>query len=221
MELLEKYLTVKQTIPDSVTLVAVSKFKPAEVIRTLFDETGHCVFGESRAQELAAKYPQLPERIDWHFIGHLQTNKIKMILPFTGLIHSIDSYKLLKEVNREAARMNRVTNVLLQFHIATEETKFGLSIEEAREMLDDAEFASMANVCIRGVMGMASFSDDHTLVRKEFKKLKTIFDGLQRDFFQSSAGFTEVSMGMSGDYELAIDEGSTMVRVGSLIFGER
>jgi len=221
MELLDNYLAVKKTIPDTVTLVAVSKFKPVETIRALFQEAGHTVFGESRAQELAAKQPVLPPEIDWHFIGHLQTNKIRMVLPFTSLIHSIDSYKLLKEVNKESARMNKVTNVLLQFHIATEESKYGLSREEAIGMLEDKEFKSLSNICIRGVMGMASFSDDQALVSKEFRNLRGVFEELHRGYFNASANFCEISMGMSGDYRLAIDEGSTMVRVGSLIFGER
>jgi len=221
MEFIKNYLAVRKTIPENVMLIAVSKFSPFETILTLYNETGHSLFGESRAQELALKQAQLPVGISWHFIGHLQTNKIKLLLAHTSLIQSVDSYRLLKEINRESAQLDKVTDVLLQFHVATEETKFGLSKDETVEMIMDKEFNTLQNIKLKGVMGMASFTDDHSLVRKEFKTLRRLFEELRRDYFASDASFSEVSMGMSSDYTLAIEEGSTMVRIGSLIFGER
>lgn len=221
MELIAKYQEVKRTIPGNVKLVAVSKFKRAETILELYEHAGHRFFGESRAQELFAKQQVLPGDIEWHFIGHLQTNKVKLVLPFTSLIHSVDSYKLVKEINKEASRIDKVAGILLQFHIASEETKFGFSLEEGIKMLEDHEFSNLTHVKIRGVMGMASLSNNIALVRKEFKSLKAIFEKLHADYFMMDDSFKEISMGMSGDYNLAIEEGSTMVRVGSSIFGER
>ena len=221
MELLKNYLAVKETIPANVTLVAVSKFKPVETILALHEVTGHCIFGENRARELSEKHAQLSADISWHFIGHLQTNKIKLILPFVDLIQSVDSYKLLKEINKEANRLGKIINVLLQFHIATEETKFGLSPEEAFQMIEDNEFIDLQNINIRGVMGMASYTDEQSLLRKEFKTLRQLFERFKLGYFNSNSSFAEVSMGMSGDYLIAIEEGSSMVRIGSRIFGER
>lgn len=211
---------VKSTIPEQVTLVAVSKTKPNELILEAYD-TGQRVFGENRVQELTAKYESLPKDIEWHMIGHLQSNKVKYIAPFVSLIHAIDKPKLLFEVNKEAKKNDRVISVLLQFHIAEESSKFGLDLEEAKELLSSSRFLELENVQIAGVMGMATFTDDENQVRNEFKTLKSIFDELKQEFFANSSAFKEISMGMSGDYRIAIEEGSTMVRVGSSIFGKR
>lgn len=211
---------VSKTIPVGVVLVAVSKTKPVEDIQEAYD-AGQRVFGENHALEMRDKHEVLPKDIEWHFIGHLQTNKIKYIIQYVKLIHSIDTFNLLQAVNKEAAKHDKVVDCLLQFHIAEEETKFGLSLEEAVDILNSDEFKAMKNVRICGVMGMATNTDDMTLVRKEFRHLKAIFTDLKSRFFSDSEWFKEVSMGMSHDYPVAIEEGSTMVRVGSKIFGER
>ncbi len=212
---------IRKTLNEKgVKLIAVSKTKPLEDIDSLYNE-GQRVFGENRVQELSAKYEALPKDIEWHLIGHLQTNKVKYISPFISLIHSVDSLSLLSEINRQALKNNRVIDCLLQFHIAVEETKFGLNLEEAAEILGSEAFKKMQNIRIVGVMGMASFTENIELVRSEFKNLKNIFDTLKTQFFQSEASFCEISMGMSGDYAIAVEEGSTMVRIGSLLFGER
>jgi PLP dependent protein len=221
MNLIDNYLQIKDLIPQGVKLVAVSKFKTTSVIRTLFEQTGHRIFGESRAQEFISKQVLLPDEVEWHFIGHLQTNKVKFVAPNAYLIHSVDSYKLLKEINREGERNNKTISILLQFHIATEESKFGFSIEEVRSMLEGKEFQDLNHVCIMGVMGMATLSDDNALIRKEFAMLRSHFETMKSTYFEKDQRFCEISMGMSGDYKIAIDEGSTMVRIGSLIFGER
>ena len=201
-------------------MVAVSKTKPVEDIREAYD-AGQRVFGENHALEMRDKHEVLPNDIDWHFIGHLQTNKIKYIIQYVRLIHSIDTFNLLQAVNKEAAKHERVVDCLLQFHIAEEETKFGLNMEEAEEILNSDAFKAMKNVRICGVMGMATNTDDMTQVRKEFKHLIEIFNTLKTKYFTDSERFKEISMGMSHDYPIAIEEGSTMVRVGSKIFGER
>ena len=211
---------ITKTLPAGVRLVAVSKTKPPEVIMKAY-HAGHKIFGENKVQELVQKQMELPSDIEWHFIGHLQTNKVKYIAPFISLIHGIDSFKILKEVNKEGRKNNRVIPCLLQFHIAREETKFGFSEEEAREMLSSEAFGTMKNIIIAGVMGMATFTDDHSLVRNEFRLLKYIFDVFKRDYFSGSREFREISMGMSDDYTIAVEEGSTMVRIGSKIFGSR
>jgi PLP dependent protein len=221
MNLLQNYSQVKDKIPESVQLVAVSKFNSVSTIRTLYEQTGHLAYGESRVQELLQKQPLLPEDILWHFIGHLQTNKVKYIAPFIHFIESVDSYRLLKEINKEALNNGRIINVLLQFHIASEESKFGLSWNEAVEILEDTGFQSLKNINVAGVMGMASFTDNHRLIRKEFTLLRKYFEDIKKLYFQKNQFFREISMGMSGDYQIAIEEGSTMVRIGSLIFGER
>lgn len=208
---------IKNDIPPGVRLVVVSKTVPAETIREVY-KSGHRIFGENRAQALIDKQPLLPEDIEWHFIGHLQTNKVKYIVPFISMIHSVDSLKLLTEINKEAAKHNRVIPSLLQFHIATEETKYGLDLAEAREILDSPDLAALKNVRISGVMGMATFSDDENLVRSEFRSLRSIFESLKAQYFQNDPNFCEVSMGMSGDYRIAIEEGSTIVRIGTAIF---
>ncbi len=216
----ENLETVRKTIPSGVLLVAVSKTKPAEDVQEAYD-AGQRVFGENHALEMRDKHEVLPKDIDWHFIGHLQTNKIKYIIEYVRLIHSIDTFNLLQAVNKEAAKHQRVVDCLLQFHIAEEETKFGLSIDEAEEILNSAEYKAMNNVRVCGVMGMATNTDDMNRVRKEFHQLKEIFASLKSRYFADSEWFKEISMGMSHDYPVAIEEGSTIVRVGSKIFGER
>lgn len=211
---------IKATIPEHVTLVAVSKTKPISDIQEAYD-AGHRTFGENYPQELRDKHEALPKDIQWHFIGHLQTNKIKYIIPFVTLIHSIDSANLLEAVNKEAKKHERVADCLLQFHIAQEETKFGLDLEEARQLLESDTFKNMENIRVCGVMGMATFTDDEEEVRKEFKHLKAIFDNLKQDYFAGQPQFKEISMGMSEDYPIAIEEGATLVRIGSKIFGPR
>ena len=216
----ENLKKVLKTVPKGVVLVAVSKTKPVEDIQEAYD-AGQRVFGENHALEMRDKHEVLPKDIDWHFIGHLQTNKIKYIIQYVRLIHSIDTFNLLQAVNKEAAKHDRVIDCLLQFHIAEEETKFGLNMEEAEDILDSDIFKAMKNVRICGVMGMATNTDDMVQVRKEFKHLKEIFTTLKTKYFTDSEWFKEISMGMSHDYPIAIEEGSTMVRVGSKIFGER
>ena len=211
---------VKATVPSNVTLIAVSKTKPVSDLQEAYD-AGQRIFGENKALEMRDKHQVLPTDIQWHFIGHLQTNKIKYIAPFVTLIHAIDSLSLLEAVNKEAAKNNRVINCLLQFHIAQEETKFGLDIEEARAMLESESFKNLNNINICGVMGMATFTDNADQVRNEFKNLKNIFETLKENYFKENDSFREISMGMSDDYPIAIEEGATMVRVGSKIFGAR
>ena len=211
---------IRKQLPAQVRLIAVSKFKPAEDILEAY-EAGQRLFGENKAQEMTAKHEVLPKDIEWHFIGHLQTNKIKYIIPFVHCIHSIDSAHLLAEVERHAAKAGRVVPCLLQFHIATEETKFGFSMEEAEEMLQSADFKSWNHVEICGVMGMASNTENSSQVRQEFRHLKNIFDHLKNNYFPQQESFREISMGMTGDYPIAVEEGSTLVRIGSAIFGAR
>ena len=211
---------VRATVPSDVTLIAVSKTKPVSDLQEAYD-AGQRIFGENKALEMRDKHQALPDDIQWHFIGHLQTNKIKYIAPFVTLIHAIDSLSLLEAVNKEAAKNNRVINCLLQFHIAQEETKFGLDMEEARAMLESESYKNLNNINICGVMGMATFTDDAAQVRDEFKSLKNIFETLKENYFKGNDSFKEISMGMSDDYPIAIEEGATMVRVGSKIFGAR
>ena len=211
---------IKATVPEDVTLVAVSKTKPISDLQEAYD-AGQRDFGENYPLEMRDKHEALPQDIRWHFIGHLQTNKIKYIIPFVTLIHSIDSANLLAAVDKEARKHNRVVDCLLQFHIALEETKFGLDMDEARQLLDSEAFKQMENVRICGVMGMGTFTDDKEEVRKEFKHLKAIFETLKKDYFSNQPQFKEISMGMSEDYPIAIEEGATVVRIGSKIFGAR
>ena len=211
---------IRATVPSDVTLIAVSKTKPVSDLQEAYD-AGQRVFGENKALEMRDKHQALPSDIQWHFIGHLQTNKIKYIAPFVTLIHAIDSLSLLEAVNKEAAKNNRVIDCLLQFHIAQEETKFGLDMDEARAMLESESFKSLNNINICGVMGMATFTDNAAQVRNEFKNLKNIFETLKESYFKEKVSFKEISMGMSDDYPIAIEEGATMVRVGSKIFGAR
>lgn len=211
---------IRKTIPDEVKLIAVSKTKPAENIQEAYD-IGQRIFGENKVQDLFAKQPLLPDDIQWHFIGHVQTNKVKFIAPFINLIHAIDSLKLLNEVNKQAIKNNRTINCLLQFHIAEETSKFGLSIDEATEILSTPVYQNMENIKIVGVMGMSTFTEDMDQVRREFRTLRKIFEELKKNYFNQDIGFKEISMGMSGDYRIAIEEGSTMIRVGTSIFGLR
>jgi len=209
----------KSNIDKNVKLVAVSKTKPVSDILLAY-EAGHKIFGENKAQELGSKYPELPNDIEWHFIGHLQTNKVKYIAPFVSLIHSVDSLKLFKEINKQAQKSERTIDCLLQFHIASEETKFGLDYKEAAEILNSEQYQNLHNVRICGVMGMATFTNDTDIVRLEFKRLKAIFAQIKSNFFQGKEFFNEISMGMSDDYNIAIEEGSTIIRIGSAIFGD-
>jgi pyridoxal phosphate enzyme, YggS family len=207
-------------LPAEVRLVAVSKFHPNEAIEEAY-QAGQRVFGESRAQELKAKHETLPQDIQWHFIGSLQTNKIKYIIPYVTLIHAIDSYRLLEEVDKHAAKVNRVVDCLLQLHIAQEETKSGFDFGECRDMLEKGEWKSLANIRICGLMGMATFTDSREQVAQEFRSLKEFFDAVKGKYFSNDPAFCELSMGMSDDYSIAIKYGSTLVRIGSKIFGNR
>ena len=217
---IENYQEILRDIPENVRLIAVSKLHPASEVEAAY-ALGQRDFGENWAQEMREKHEILPKDIRWHFIGHLQTNKIKYIIPYVHMIHSIDSFKLLQEVDRQAAKHNRTVNCLLQFHVATEETKFGFSMDECEEMLQSPEFSALKNIELRGVMGMASFTDDEVQVRREFRTLHTFFEKLKTNHFADQSSFKELSMGMTGDYRIAIEEGSTMIRVGSAIFGAR
>ncbi len=220
MNITRNIAEINSTVPEGVKLVAVSKTKSNEEILEAY-HAGQRIFGENKARELAQKYDELPKDIEWHFIGHLQTNKVKYIAPFIRLMHGADSLKILKVLNKEGRKNNRIIPCLLQFHIAEEESKFGLTTEEAKELLESDDFKRMNNISVSGVMGMATFTDNQDKIRAEFRKLKSIFEQLKRDYFAGAAEFGEISMGMSDDYLLAIEEGSTMVRVGSKIFGER
>lgn len=211
---------IKATLPEGVKLVAVSKTKPPGFILKA-REAGQNIFGENKVQELVRKYEELPQDIEWHFIGHLQSNKAKYIVPFVDLVHSIDSFKILKILNKEAGKIDRIIPCLLQFHIAEEASKFGLSEKEARAIIESEEFKEMKHVTIAGVMGMATFTEDEKIVRREFKTLRGLFETLKSSYFHDDPEFKEVSMGMSADYRMAIEEGSTLVRIGSTIFGER
>lgn len=201
-------------------LVAVSKTQPHEAILHLYQQ-GQRIFGENKVQELVPKYEALPKDIEWHLIGHLQSNKVKYIAPFVAMIHSVDSLKLLEEINKQAAKNQRVIYCLLQFKINDEETKFGLDLEEAFELLESSVLPTLQNIRLCGVMGMASFVDDEDQIRREFKNLKGIFDQLKARYFSQDPAFKEISMGMSDDYPIAVEEGSTLVRIGTLLFGAR
>jgi len=207
-------------LPPKVRLVAVSKFHPNEAIEKAYT-TGQRLFGESKVQEMTRKQDTLPKDIEWHFIGHLQTNKIKYMAPYVSLIHGVDSVKLLSEINKQALKCGRVIPCLLQIHIAQEETKFGFSFDECTEMLEKGEWNALKNISIQGLMGMASNTDNMQQVRKEFRLLHSYFQEVKNNFFPNNGNFKELSMGMSHDYTIAVEEGATLVRVGSKIFGER
>ena len=207
-------------LPQGVKLVAVSKFHPIERLQEAYD-AGQRIFGENRAQELAAKAPQLPSDIEWHFIGHLQKKKVRMIMPWASIIQSIDSTQLLQLVNKEAARINRHVNVLLQLHVAKEQTKSGFTIDEIFEAAEDGAFRDLSNVTICGVMAMATFTDDMEQVASEFEVVRNTFLTLRDKYFSHNDAFKEISMGMSDDWRIAVEHGATLVRIGTDIFGQR
>ena len=211
---------VLDQLPEGVRLVAVSKFHPNEAIEEAY-KVGQRIFGESREQELSTKYETLPKDIEWHFIGHLQTNKVKYIAPYIAMIHAVDSYKLLAEIDKQAAKHNRVIPCLLEIHIAQEESKYGFTFDTCRQMLEEGGWKQLKHVCIAGVMGMGTNTDDEKEVEKEFRSLADFFHSLKQDYFSQTDSFKEISMGMSHDYHIAIKCGTTLVRVGSKIFGER
>ncbi|MBN1107878.1 MAG: YggS family pyridoxal phosphate-dependent enzyme [Bacteroidales bacterium] len=219
-QIAQNLINLKQKVPDHIKIVAVSKTKPVSDIMEAYN-AGHRIFGENRVQELLDKKDRMPADIEWHMIGHLQSNKVKFIVPFISMIHSIDSFKLLRAVDSEAQKTGRTIDCLLQFHIADEETKSGFSREEVEEMLRSNDFRKLERVNICGVMGMATFTGDMDKVRLEFRSLAGIFRELRKSYFSHSDDFREISMGMSGDYNVAIEEGTTMIRIGSIIFGER
>lgn len=216
MAIAENLHSIKNTLPKSVTLVAVSKTKPISDLKEAYD-AGQRIFGENKIQEMAEKWEQMPKDIQWHMIGHVQTNKVKFMAPFVSVIHGVDSLKLLEEINKQAQKHNRIIDCLLQIHIAEEETKFGLDEKELAILLSSETFQEMKNIRVIGLMGMATFTDNQSQIRKEFTHLKNIFDQFQKQHPQ----FQILSIGMSGDYQLAIACGSTMVRIGSSIFGNR
>ena len=216
MSIKESLQKIKSSLPEDVVLVAVSKTKPNLDIVEAY-KAGQRFFGENKVQDLVDKYETLPKDIKWHMIGHLQTNKVKYIAPFVSLIHGVDSFKLLKEINKKANQNSRIINCLLQIHIAQEETKFGFSEEEVMDLLSSNEFKTLNNIKVVGLMGMATYTENRNQIKNEFNSLKNLFDKLSTLYFP----LTTLSMGMSGDYQIAIECGSNMVRVGSSIFGER
>ncbi|MBE6273932.1 MAG: YggS family pyridoxal phosphate-dependent enzyme [Bacteroides sp.] len=216
----EEIHRIQAGLPESVRLVAVSKFHPIEALQEAYDG-GQRIFGESKVQEMTQKYEALPKDIEWHFIGHLQTNKIKYMAPYVALIHGVDSYKLLSEINKQAAKAGRIIPCLLQIHIAQEETKFGFSTDECRSMLEEGNWRQLKNVQIAGVMGMATNTEDEAQIKREFSTLSAFFQEVKETYFREVSSFKEISMGMSDDYPIAIEEGSTLIRIGSRIFGAR
>jgi hypothetical protein len=219
MSIKQNLLNIKSALPEHVTLVAVSKTKPISDLMEAYD-AGQRIFGENKIQEMAEKWEAMPKDIEWHMIGHVQTNKVKFMAPFVSLIHGVDSLKLLEEINKQAQKNDRIIDCLLQIHIAEEETKFGLNEKELNEIFSSATFQEMKNIRIVGLMGMATFTDNQEQIKKEFTHLKTIFDTTNQ-LLTSNFQLLTLSMGMSGDYKLAIECGSTMVRIGSSIFGRR
>ena len=211
---------VRSRLPEGVCLVAISKYHPVEYLQAAYEE-GQRVFGESHEQELRQKVEVLPNDIQWHFIGHLQTNKVKYIAPYVSMIEAVDSLKLLKEIEKQGAKNNRVIDVLLELHIAEEETKYGLTLDACRQLLEEGEWRNMANVRICGLMMMASYVEDEAQIRQEFRTAHNFFDEVKQRYFAESPYFTQRSWGMSHDYPIAVEEGSTMVRVGTAIFGPR
>ncbi len=216
----ENYHKIKSSIPSYVRIVAVSKTHENEKIMEIYRE-GHRIFGENKVQELIPKYIALPKDIEWHMIGHLQSNKVKYIAPFISMIHSVDSINLLEVIHKEAAKHNRQIPCLLQIHIAQEESKYGFEPDEIVSFLKEGKWKSYSNVLIAGLMGMATFTEDKEQIRKEFKELANLFNSIKKEYFPNAKEFNTLSMGMSNDYQIAIEEGSNMIRIGSLIFGER
>ncbi|MBL0329268.1 MAG: YggS family pyridoxal phosphate-dependent enzyme [Bacteroidetes bacterium] len=219
MSIADNLHRIKSSLPPQVTLIAVTKTHPVNKLQEVYD-AGHKIFGENKVQEMVDKYEVMPKDIEWHLIGHLQSNKVKYIAPFVSLIHSVDSLKLLQEINKQAEKNNRIINCLLQIYIAKEETKFGLSFEEAEQLIHSAELKDLKNIKITGFMGMATNTDKKELISNEFKSLKQFYDKLS-NFSTFNFQLSNVSMGMSSDYQLAIEQGSTLIRVGSSIFGQR
>ncbi|ULC58536.1 YggS family pyridoxal phosphate-dependent enzyme [Flaviramulus sp. BrNp1-15] len=219
MTIQENLNNIKSTLPEHVTLVAVSKTKPISDLMEAYN-AGQRIFGENKIQEMAEKHEQMPNDIEWHMIGHVQRNKVKYMASFVRLIHGVDNFKLLKEINKQAEKHNRVIDCLLQIKIAKEDSKFGMTTQEASEIIQSEDFSKLKNINIVGVMGMATFTDNQKQVEQEFKLLKSTFDNL-KDVKLDNCNLQTISMGMSGDYPLAIDCGSTMIRVGSSIFGIR
>ena len=211
---------VLNTLPPHVQLIAISKFHPNEALKEAYD-AGQRKFGESRVQEMTQKYESLPKDIEWHSIGHLQTNKIKYMAPYVAMIHGVDSYNLLREINKQGEKVKRIIPCLLQIHIAQEESKFGFSFDECRKMLEQEEWKKLENIRLCGIMGMATNTDNEEDIRKEFQSLYAFFINIKQDFFAEDESFKEISMGMSDDYPIAIQNGSTLIRVGSRIFGNR
>jgi pyridoxal phosphate enzyme (YggS family) len=220
MTIVNKLKIIYSSLPAGIKLVAVSKTRSDEEIMEAYN-AGQRIFGENKVQELVGKWETLPKDIEWHFIGHLQSNKVRMIAPFVAMIHSIDSRKLIKTINDEAKQVGRVIPCLLQFHIASEESKFGFLPDEAVQMLSSIKMTDYENITFAGVMGMATFTEDATIINQEFSNLNGIFQNLKAVFFQGNDDFREISMGMSSDYLYAIENGSTMIRIGSTIFGSR
>ncbi len=212
--------SIRQQLPEGVQLVAVSKFHPAEAIREAY-EAGQRIFGESHVQEVMAKVDVLPQDIEWHFIGHLQTNKVKYLAPYVSLIHAVDSMKLLREINKQAEKAGRTIRCLLELHVAQEESKYGFTPDELLALLNEGEWRQLTHVQICGLMTMATFTDDETQIRREFQLAKQTFDRAKAEYFHDEPSFCELSMGMSHDYPIAIEEGATLVRIGTMIFGER
>ena len=220
MNLSEKINKIQKTLPAGVRLVAVSKYHPASLIEEAYD-AGQRIFGESHVQELVAKHDALPKDIEWHFIGHLQTNKVKYIAPFVSLIHAVDSERLLIEIDKQAKRCGRTIPVLLQVHVAKETTKFGFTPDELLNFMENGDWRQYTNIRFSGIMCMATNTDDEALIASEFEQAKTLFHRIKEEYFSDSDTFNECSWGMSGDYPIAIEHGSTLIRIGSMIFGER
>lgn len=220
MSVTDNINTIKNDIPENVKLIAVSKFHGVNTILEAYNAGQH-IFGESKMQEINQKYIHLPQDIQWHFIGHLQTNKVKTIIPYIHTIHSIDSWKLLKEIEKQASANNRKICCLLEIHIASEEAKYGFSFDACRKFLAENQWKNCNYAYLGGVMGMATFTDNNQQIREEFRSLKLFFDEIKEEYFKDDTRFSEISMGMSDDYKIAIEEGSTMVRIGTSIFGNR
>ena len=216
----EQITRLRKELPEGVSLLAISKYQPIEALQEAYD-AGQRMFGENHIQEMAAKASSLPKDIQWHFTGHVQTNKIKYMAPFVNLIHAVDSFRLLREIDKHAAKHERCIDCLLQIHIAQEETKYGLSVDECRHLLANEPWRELQHIRITGLMAMGSNTDDMEQVRSEFKQIKNLFDELKEKYFPDEPSFCQISEGMTDDYPIAIEEGSTIVRIGSMIFGER
>lgn len=220
MHIAEQISRLHQELPEGVSLLAISKYQPIEALQEAYD-AGQRMFGENHIQEMAAKAAALPKDIEWHFTGHVQTNKIKYMAPFVSLIHAVDSFRLLREINKHAAKHERRIDCLLQIHIAQEETKYGLTVDECRQLLANEPWRELQHIRITGLMAMGSNTDDLEKVRNEFRQIKQLFDELKSTYFADEPSFSQLSEGMTDDYPIAIEEGSTIVRIGSMIFGER